>query len=192
MALFIRRSRLLSIDLEALNKQIKENISRHKGWYIFQGVLFIICGLLAALLPGATALGMGVLVGTLLLVSGAFQLIITLKSKIHWWSVLSALLSLIAGSIMLFDPFAGLVALVTVIAVFLTIEGIFEILLAFQFRPVRNWWWMLVAGIVTLFLAALLWAGFPALGILYLGWMVAVNLLLYGFSLLMLMWNADR
>lgn len=192
MALFIKRSATLAVDFEALNRRITDNIRRHRGLYIFQGVLFILCGILAAVLPGATALGMGILIGALLLVSGAAQLFMTLKSEIHWWSVLSALLSLIAGGIMIFDPFAGLIALVTLVAVFLTLEGVFEILLAFQFRPVRNWWWMLLAGIVTLILAALLWIGFPALGILYLGWMVALNLLLYGVAILMLAWKVTK
>ncbi len=192
MALFIKKSAALAIDFEALNRRIAENISRHRGWYVFQGILFVLCGILAAVLPGATALGMGILIGALLLVSGAAQLFMTLKSKIHWWSVLSSLLSLIAGGIMIFDPFTGLIALVTLVAVFLTLEGVFEILLAFQFRPVRNWRWMLLAGIVTLILAALLWIGFPELGILYLGWIIAINLLLYGFALLMLAWKAGR
>jgi hypothetical protein len=31
-----------------------------------------------------------------------------------------------------------LLAIVTLIALFLTVEGIFELLLAFQFRPARN------------------------------------------------------
>ncbi len=191
-SLFFRRSTLVSVDLEALRRQITENIKEHRGWYIFQGVLFVVCGILAAILPGATALGMGILIGALLLVSGAIQLFMTFKSKIHWWSILSALLSLIAGGIMVFEPFAGLIALVTIVAIFLTVEGVFEILLAFKFRPVSNWWWMLLAGIVTLILAILLWVGFPELGILYLGWIIAINLLLYGISLLMLVWKAGR
>jgi uncharacterized membrane protein HdeD (DUF308 family) len=192
MAFLFRRTFVLAVDLEALKRQITENIREHKGWYIFQGILFVICGVLAAVLPGATALGMGILIGALLLVSGAIQLFMTFKSKIHWWSVLSALLSLIAGGIMIFEPFAGLIALVTVVAIFLTIEGVFEIMLALKFRPVSNWWWMLLAGIVTLILAALLWVGFPELGILYLGWMIAINLLLYGISLLMLVWKVGK
>ncbi len=180
----------VTIDIEAMKQRLMEDIRKHKGRYILQGVVFVICGILAAALPFATALGIGIVIGAVLLVSGIFQLVMGIKSGIHWWSALSALLSIIVGGIMVFDPFAGVLALATVIAVFLTIEGVFEIMLAFRFRPASGWLWMLLAGIVTLLLAIIIWMGFPGLGVLYIGWMVAINLMLYGFSLLMLVWGA--
>jgi len=85
--------------------------------------------------------------------------------------------------------FAVLWAIVTLIVLFLAIEGVFELLLALQFRPVRNWGWMFFPGIVALVLAFILWVGFPAFDVLYLGWIIAANLMLYGFSLLMLVWR---
>jgi uncharacterized membrane protein HdeD (DUF308 family) len=48
---------------------------------------------------------------------------------------------------------------------------------------------MLFAAIITLALAAVLWLGFPTFDILYLGWIIAANLLLYGLSLWMLVWK---
>jgi uncharacterized membrane protein HdeD (DUF308 family) len=176
-------------DMGALRARFEENVRTHKSKYIFQGTVFIICGILAAALPAATALSVELMIGVVLAFSGIFQLVLTIKSKMHWWSLLSALLSIAVGTIMIWRPLAGLLAVVTLLAIFMTAEGIFELLLAWQFRPLRNWSWMLFSGIVTLILAIILWIGFPAFDVLYLGWVVAINLILYGVSLMMLVWR---
>ncbi|MDE3059871.1 MAG: DUF308 domain-containing protein [Pseudomonadota bacterium] len=170
--------------------RMERDVRDHRTSYALQGILFIVLGGLAAILPGAVALGVELLIGAILLVSGIVQFVLSLHARIHWWSLASAILSVAIGLFMLWEPFAGLLALITVIAIFLTAEGIFELLLAFQFRPVRRWGWMLFAGIVTLILAALLWAGWPGLGVFYIGWIVAINLILYGVALIMLAGHA--
>jgi uncharacterized membrane protein HdeD (DUF308 family) len=38
-------------------------------------------------------------------------------------------------------------------------------------------------------LAIILWIGFPTFDVLYLGWVVAINFILYGLSLMMLVWR---
>ena len=179
----------ITIDPATLRSRFEHELRDHKGKYIFQGTLFIILGVLAASLPAATALSMELMIGVVLMLSGIFQLVLTIKSKMHWWSIFSALLSIIIGTIMVWKPFAGLLAIVTLLAIFMTMEGILELLLAWQFQPVRNWSWMLFSGIVTLVLATILWIGFPALDVLYLGLIIAVNLCLYGLSLIMMVWR---
>jgi len=175
--------------LDALRQHFEQKMRAHKGKYILQGTIFIVLGFLAAALPVATALSVELLVGVALLLSGVFQLVLTWQSRMHWWSLLSSLLSIIVGGTMLWKPLTGMLALVTLIAIFMTIEGLFELLLAVQYRPARNWSWMLFSGIVTLVLAIILWLGFPAFDVLYLGWILAINLVLYGISLLMLVWR---
>ena len=171
-------------ELGTLRMAFEQRLREHKSKYIFQGTVFIILGILAGALPAATALSVELMVGVVLLLSGVFQLVLTLKSHIHWWSFFSALLSRVVGTVMVWKPFAGLLAIV----IFMTMEGIFELLLAWQFRPVRNWSWMLFSGIITLVLAALLWLGFPTFDVLYLGWVIAINFILYGLSLMLLVW----
>lgn len=175
---------------DALGARIEQELREHKGKYIFQGIVFIVAGILAATFPATTALNVELIIGAILLFTGVFQLILTLKSKMHWWSLLSACLSIVVGIVMLWKPMPVLLAFVTLLALFMTIEGLLELLLAFQFRPVRNWNWMFFSGSITLLLAAILWIGFPAFDVLYLGWVIAVNLAFYGLSLLMLVWRS--
>lgn len=183
------RTQIAVVDIGALRARFEQELRTHKGKYILQGTLFIILGVLAAMLPGATALSAELLIGVVILLSGIFQLVLALKSKMHWWSILSAILSITVGTVMIWKPFAGLLAIVTLVAIFMTIEGIFELLLAWQFRPLRYWGWMLFSGFITLLLAIMLWVGYPAFDVLYLGWVIAINLILYGLSLMLLVWR---
>lgn len=167
-----------------MREVIEGKITRYRGWYIVQALIFIMAGILAIVLPAATAVGFEFLIGALFLISGTVQIFASFRSKVHWWSLLSGLLSVVAGGIMLANPAMGTLALATVLAVFLTVEGVFELLLAFQFRPARNWIWLLTSGLVSLVLALLLFAGWPETTIVYLGIIIGVNFLLYGVSLL--------
>lgn len=176
--------------LAGLGERISAEIRTHKTKYIFQAGTFIVSGILTAALPGATSLNTELLVGIALLVTGIFQAVLTLQSKTHMWSLLSALLSIIFGAVILWKPLVVLQMVVTAIALFMTIEGLLELFIAFEFRPARNWHWMLVSGMFTLLLAMVTWIGFPAFDILYLSWVIAANLIMYGVSLMMLVWRA--
>jgi len=176
-------------DSEALVTRVEQELREHKGKYIFQGIIFILGGAMAAGLPGATALNTELVIGIILMLTGGFQLILTLRSKMHWWSLLSACLSILVGVLILWKPLSVLLTIVTLLAIFMSLEGLLELLLAFEFRGARNWKWMLFSGVVTLILAAVLWIGFPGFDVFYLGWVIAVNLIFYGLSLFMLVWK---
>lgn len=177
----IRRAREARDDIESA-------VSRHRRWYIVQAVVFMLAGILAMALPSATAIGLELLIGVLLLISGAVQGYISLRSRLHVWALVSSVASLVVGILMLFNPMAGTIALATVLAIFLLIEGIVELLLAFEFRPMRFWGWLAFSGFISLVLAALLFAGWPDTTVLFLGVVIGINLLLYGLALLFLTW----
>jgi len=171
--------------------RLEEVLRQHKTKYVFQGVFFIIAGVLAAMFPVMTAINIELILGVILLLTGIFQLILTLRSKVHTWSLLSSSLSILIGILILWNPLPALLAFVTLLAIFMTFEGIFELFMAFQVRPMRRWNWMFFSGVVTLVLAGILWIGFPSFDVLYLGWVVAVNFIFFGVSLLMLVWRSD-
>ncbi len=179
-------------NFAALGPAIERDLQAHRGKYIAQGVLFILAGVAAAVFPASTVVSLSLIVGALLLATGIVQLFLSLKSKTHWWSIFSALLSIAVGGILLIRPLPMLLAFMTLVALFLTVEGLLELLLALQFRPARNWNWMFVSGIMTILLALLLWIGWPIFGFFYLGWAIAINLIFYGLSLLMLVRAASR
>ncbi len=172
-----------------LGARIERHLRDHKLKYILQGIGFIIAGILAVMLSGTTALHTEFVIGIALLMTGMLQLALTLTSKMHWWSLLSAALSIATGLLILWKPFAVLMSIVMLLAVFMTLESLFELFLALRFRPLRNWGWMIFSSAATFLMAIILWIGYPAFDLLYLGWIVAVNFVLYGLALLMLVWS---
>ncbi len=186
------RSMISSPDFDSLRSNTEKELHDHKGKYTLQGVVFIVAGVIAAAFPAATAINVEMIVGAILLLTGVLQFILALQSKMHLWALFSACLSIGFGIVMLWQPLPMLLAFITLMAIFMTLEGALEVLLSFQFRPARNWKWMLSSGIITLMLAVALWIGYPLFDILYLGWVIAINLIFYGLSLLMLVGNAAQ
>ena len=180
------------VNLDGFKRRLEEEISNNRGWYIFEGIVFFFSGLLAALLPFATALGINILVGLLLVLSGGAQVFLFLKRRERWLRLLSGLLSVITGGIMLFFPAAGLMALSIVLGVFLLLEGGLEIAMAFMFRPFPRWGWLLFAGIVSIIMGVLVFVFFPLAGLLYMALALAINLGAYGMSVLLLALKAKK
>jgi uncharacterized membrane protein HdeD (DUF308 family) len=170
---------------------VAHDIHNYRAWYAVQGIIFILCGVLAGMAPWIAAFSAAAVIGALLLVTGIFQLAASLMSRMHFWSTISALLSIGIGGWMLWQPVAGVLATVLAITFFLTLEGVLEIMLGMEFRPSRNWAWLVASGIASLVLAVLLWTGFPVFSAYYLGLIIAINFILYGVSLVMLAANAE-
>ncbi|HEX5055892.1 MAG TPA: DUF308 domain-containing protein [Gammaproteobacteria bacterium] len=164
----------------------RQQIRSHRGWYTFQGILYIVAGALAVILPIATALAVEILLGVLLLAGGISKVIASIGNgkRESAWSWTSAILAVLTGGLMLWHPWAGLAALSALVTVFLVFDGIAEIFFAFRFKPLSGWGWLLTSGIVSLLLGLSGIFLFPLLGMVYIGISVGVSLMIYGISLL--------
>lgn len=78
----------------------------------------------------------------------------------------------------------GLQFLTLLLAFYLVLEGVTEVLLAFQMRPVAGWGWTLASGVAALVLGAMIWNQWPVSGAWAVGLLVGINLLFTGSSLL--------
>src|SRR5204862_6448487 len=128
-------------------------------------------------------------IGWLLLVSAMWHLIFGVRSK-HiggiLWQVLLALVYGAAGLAVLLYPLAGLAWLTLVLATFLLIEAVLEIVLYFNIRGRVNAGWVLVDALITLVLAILIWVHWPSSAGWAIGTLVGVSLIFSGISRLML------
>ncbi len=112
------------------------------GWarvgHIILGVIFIIAGIIAFLNLGQAtvwlAVFLGILVGIMWIVEGvvAFTALGSAKSK--GWSVFFAIISIIAGIVLLFSPLWGAVVLWWLLGIALVVLGIVQIVRAFTFK----------------------------------------------------------
>jgi uncharacterized membrane protein HdeD (DUF308 family) len=165
--------------------------SLHEHWvlYLIEGVVLIVLGATAIVLPPIATLAVTILIGWLLLVSGIMGLITTFWMR-HgpgfWWSLLSAVLALVVGVLLLASPLRGAVSLTIVLVAFLIIEGIASIMFALDHKREFSgrWGWMLASGIVDLILAALIFAGLPSSAAWAIGLLVGINLIFGGAALM--------
>jgi uncharacterized membrane protein HdeD (DUF308 family) len=116
--------------------------SRMRGWarigHIALGVLFIVGGVVAFFNLAATteflAVFLGLLVGILWIMEGVVSLTTLGGAASKGWSVFFAIVSIIAGIVLLFSPLMGAVVLLLLLGISLVVLGIFQIVRAFTLR----------------------------------------------------------
>ena len=173
-----------------------EWMQQHRGLLIVEGILFILLGILAVVLPGISTLSVDIFLGWLLIFGGAIQLYRTMKGGYHApgfaWSILSGLLYLIFGILLIAFPIAGIFSLTILLTFFFLAEGLTKIILGFQWRPLRRWGWLIVNGIISLIMAWIIWDGWPGTAFWVLGLLVGINMIFFGMSLLFLAFGTPR
>ena len=111
------------------------------GWaragHIVLGVLFIIAGVVAFLNLGATtawlAIFLGILVGIMWIVEGIVSLSTLGDAASKTWTIIFAIISIIAGVVLLFSPLY-IVALWWLLGISLIVLGIVNVIRAFTFK----------------------------------------------------------
>jgi len=153
------------------------------------GILMLICGVLAIALPLASAVGIAIIIGWLILISAVWHLIAAFRTG-HiggfFWQLLLAIVYGVAGVVILFYPLAGVASLTLILATFLFIEAILEGALYFNLRGRVRAGWILFDAIITLILAVLIWAQWPSSSAWALGTLLGVSLIFSGLARLML------
>ena len=112
------------------------------GWarvgHILLGILFIIAGVVALFNLTASvawlALFIGILVGIMWIVEGIVALSTLGDAASKGWSIFFAILSIIAGIVVLFSPLWGAVVLWWLLGISLIVLGIINIVRAFTFK----------------------------------------------------------
>ncbi|WP_194408629.1 HdeD family acid-resistance protein [Microbacterium cremeum] len=112
------------------------------GWarvgHILLGILFIIAGVVALFNLTATtawlAVFIGILVGIMWIVEGIVALSTLGDAASKGWSIFFAILSIVAGIVVLFSPVWGTIVLWWLLGISLIVLGIINIVRAFTFK----------------------------------------------------------
>jgi uncharacterized membrane protein HdeD (DUF308 family) len=176
-------------DLDRLQSAVANSLHAHWRLFLTEGIVLFILGLLAIVVPPIATIAVEVLIGWLLLLSGIVGLISTLRMRSapgFWWSLLSAVIGIVAGIVLLRWPLSGAVSLTLILTVFLVLEGIISILYAFEHKRELSGRWgvMLFSGIVDLCLAGIIFAGLPGTAAWAIGLLVGINLVFGGSALI--------
>src|SRR5262249_44028110 len=172
-------------------------VGEHWGRFLAEGIILVILGLLAIIVPPLASLAVTIFIGWLFVISGIAGLIMTFMARRapgFWWSLISAVIALIAGGLLLWQPVLGVLPLTFVLIGFFLIDGILSIILAIEHRRelVGRWGWILLSGIVDLIIAIIIWAGLPGTAAWALGLLVGIDLVFGGTALIMVALHAKR
>jgi uncharacterized membrane protein HdeD (DUF308 family) len=184
-------------DMQQLQRSVADAVHRHWGLYLIEGIVLVLLGALAIIVPQIATLALTIFLGWLLLISGVIGLIMTFSMRAapgFWWSLTSAALGVLAGGVLVAQPVAGAVSLTLVLIVFFVIEGIASIMFALEHRNQLpgGWAWMLVSGIVDLALSAMIFAGLPSTAAWAIGLLLGINLIFGGSALTAMALQARR
>ena len=182
-------------NFKKIQAAVVTSLHEHWGLFLSEGIVLIILGIAALLLPAVASIAAAIVIGWVVLLSGVVGLISTLRMRSapgFWWSLFSALLAMTAGFILLAWPLSGVVSLTLILAVFLLFEGIASIMLALHHRRRASgrWGMLLASGIIDLILAAFIFLGLPGTAVWILGLVVGVNMLFGGSALISMAWHA--
>jgi uncharacterized membrane protein HdeD (DUF308 family) len=168
---------------------VRQTVREHWKLFLIEGIVLVVLGLLAILLPPLATLGVTILVGWLFLISGGIGLVTTFMARGapgFWWSLLSAIVAIAAGLVLLIYPLGGALTLTVLLVAFFIVEGVVSIMYAFEHKKELSgrWGWMLASGIVDLVLAGLIFVGLPSTAAWAIGLLVGINLLFGGSALI--------
>jgi uncharacterized membrane protein HdeD (DUF308 family) len=154
-----------------------------------RGVLGILFGLVALLLPGATMLSLVLVFAAYALIDGVFAIVAAVRAARQGerWAllVLEGVIDIIAGVIALAWPGLTVVAFILVVAAWSIVSGGVLLGAAFRLKATHGRWWLALGGIVSVAYGMLLIAA-PLVGALVLTWWLGAYALVFGGVLLVL------
>jgi uncharacterized membrane protein HdeD (DUF308 family) len=169
--------------------EIVTSLRNHWKLFLAEGIILVLLGAAAIIIPQIATLTVSLLLGWLLLFSGIAGLFTTFSMRPMaglWWSLLSAVIAIGVGLVLLFSPATGAVSLTLVLIAFFLIEGIASIMFALDHRNELPGTWvaMLLSGIVDLLLGGLIFLGLPSSAAWAIGLLVGINLVFGGAALI--------
>ena len=159
------------------------------GALIGMGILFIALGMIG--IAGQTLFSFVTInvLGAFLILGGALQFAHALKSS-GWKSVgiqiILAILYIAAGIYTWAFPIPALEAITLWLAVIFFVTGFLRLISAFQHRHFQEWFWLVLSSAISILMGVLIMNGYPESSLWLPGLLIAIELLLQGWSLLFL------
>jgi uncharacterized membrane protein HdeD (DUF308 family) len=171
-------------------KSVAQEVKSSAGWSMAAGVLLVIAGIVAISAPFIAALTVTIFAGWAMVFGGIAQGIYAFSHRESAggfiWKLLLAILYVVTGAYILFNPIPGLAALTLLLGSVLLAEAVFLFILAFRLRPAPGWGMWLFDALVTLVLAAFILAKWPNNSVVILAAFVGVSMIFSGVSRLIL------
>ncbi len=151
---------------------------------LIAGILLILLGALGIFIPQFMSLEASMLIASLLLIGGVFWLIHSFQARSKEWTEwLKPVLLLITGGLMIFYPMTGIATIGLLMSFYLLIDAYGSFMMAYSLKHKKGSFWMVFNGIISLLLAFLFIAGWPASSLMLVGLYIAISLFFDGWAL---------
>jgi uncharacterized membrane protein HdeD (DUF308 family) len=176
-------------DFANLQSKMSETVRNHWKAFLIEGIVLVILGLAAIIVPPIASIAVTVMLGWMFLISGIAALLMTFWARQapgFIWSLVSAVLGIAAGIILLTRPVEGVLTLTVVVGIYFLAEGVATIMYALQHRKELSarWSWMAFSGLMDILIAFMIISGLPGSATWAIGLLVGINLLIGGSSLI--------
>jgi uncharacterized membrane protein HdeD (DUF308 family) len=161
------------------------HLSSKWGWFVALGVVLILAGFFALGDVVAVTLASVLFIGAMLLIGGVFQIIHAFMTK-SWGAFLLQLLGgvlyVLGGLLIMDEPAQGSLFITVLLVAALIVGGCLRVVISLRHREIPGWWMLLLGGVVSLVVGVLLFLQLPWSGLWVLGTLIAVELLMMGFT----------
>ena len=153
------------------------------GWIVALGIIYAVAGFIALGSVAMATVASVFVVGIMMLLAGAAEIVNAFQVK-TWgkfllWLVLGVLY-VVAGFAAFENPALAAAVLTLVLGVALVVSGIMRIILAFGMMEGMPWMWIVLSGVITLLLGAVILAHWPVSSLYVLGIFLGVDLIVAG------------
>ena len=154
------------------------------GWIVALGVVFLVAGVIAMGSVVAATETAVLVVGIMMLMGGVAEIIAAFSVKTWGKFLLWMLLGVLyvaAGMIAIMNPLLAAAYLTLMLGFALVFGGVLRIFLAFQMKSAGGpWGWVVLSGLITLLLGAMIIAQWPASSLFVLGIFLGIDLIFIG------------
>jgi uncharacterized membrane protein HdeD (DUF308 family) len=160
------------------------NLANNWWMFLVRGIVAILLGLIALFWPEVAILSLVLIVGVFALFSGIFAMISAFTSNAkseNWsWLILEGIFGIGLGILSIFQPQAMAKAWLILIAAWLIVSGIFQIITAIAIRKViEGEFWMILGGSISLLFGFLILFA-PSMGVAAIGIIIGLFAILFG------------
>lgn len=153
------------------------------GWIVALGVVYVIAGFIALGSVAMATVASVFIVGIMMLLAGVAEIVSAFQVKswgkfILW--ILLGILYVVAGFATFENPLLAAAVFTLVLGFALIVSGIMRIILAFGMKEGMPWMWIVLSGVITFLLGAIILAHWPVSSVYVLGLFLGIDLVFAG------------
>lgn len=165
-----------------------QEVRENWGWFLALGVMLMVLGGAVVGSSYYATIFSVIILGVFLLAAGVVQIVqafVARKWKGLLLPLLLGILYLVTGFFCVARPNIAAVSLTLWIAIFCFTVGLFKMLSSLLLR-FEQWGWVFANGLITLLLGMMIYSNWPLSGLWVIGLFVGVDMLLAGWSWILL------